>query len=71
MSLWLTPEELIELTGYKRRSAQRQALAQMNLRFMSRPIDGFPLVPRWQFEGEIARPDKRRRIAPDYESLKR
>jgi len=45
MSLWLSKEELVELTGYK-----------MGLKFRSRPLDGFPLVDRWQFEGEIVRP---------------
>lgn len=46
MSLWLTPEELKELTGYTRRSRQKLALAQMNIRFISRALDGFPLVNR-------------------------
>jgi len=27
----------------------------MGLQFRSRPLDGFPLVDRWQFEGEIMR----------------
>lgn len=31
MSLWLSPEELIELTGYTRRSRRKMALAQMNI----------------------------------------
>ena len=56
MSLWLSKEELIELTGYKRAGRQKLALGQMGLKFRSRPIDGFPLVDRWQFEGESIRP---------------
>jgi hypothetical protein len=56
MSLWLSKEELIELTGYKRAGRQKLALDQMGLKFRCRPIDGFPLVDRWQFEGEIVRP---------------
>ena len=56
MSLWLSKEELIELTGYKRAGRQKLALGQMGLKFRSRPLDGFPLVDRWQFEGEITRP---------------
>ena len=56
MSLWLSKEELIELTGYKTASRQKLALAKMGLQFRSRPLDGFPLVDRWQFEGEIMRP---------------
>jgi hypothetical protein len=50
MSLWLTHEELVELTGYKRRELQRRALAEMSIQFRSRPHDGFPLVERAQFE---------------------
>ena len=50
MSLWLTDEELETLTGYKRRSLQRKALAELGVRFRSRPSDGFPLVDRSQFE---------------------
>jgi Domain of unknown function (DUF4224) len=56
MSLWLSKEELIELTGYKRAGRQKLALGQMGLKFRIRPLDGFPLVDRWQFEGEIVRP---------------
>ncbi len=48
MSLWLTREELCELTGYKTKSKWRVTLAAMNLRFRVRP-DGFPLVDRSQF----------------------
>jgi hypothetical protein len=56
MSLWLSKEELIELTGYKRAGRQKLALGQMGLKFRCRPLDGFPLVDRWQFEGDIAGP---------------
>lgn len=56
MSLWLSKEELIELTGYKRAGRQKLALGQMGLKFRSRPLDGFPLVDRWQFEGETVGP---------------
>ena len=56
MALWLSKEELIELTGYKTASRQKLALGRMGLKFRSRPLDGFPLVDRWQFEGEIVRP---------------
>jgi hypothetical protein len=56
MSLWLSKEELTELTGYKTASRQKLALGQMGLKFRSRPLDGFPLVDRWQFQGEIIRP---------------
>ena len=56
MSLWLSKDELIELTGYKRAGRQKLALGQMGLKFRSRPVDGFPLVDRWQFEGESIGP---------------
>ena len=62
MTLFLTPEELEELTGYKTSSRQRLALAEMGVAFRSRPYDGFPLVERYQFEtGTKLTPAKRRR----------
>ena len=57
MSLWLSKEELIELTGYKRAGRQKLALGQMGLKFRIRPLDGFPLVDRWQFEEHQGRLD--------------
>jgi Domain of unknown function (DUF4224) len=63
MSLWLTREELVELTGFKTSRKQKLALAEMGLTFRSRPADGFPLVDRWQFEGEVIRPQERKRQA--------
>jgi hypothetical protein len=71
MSLWLTQEELVELTGYKNRKKQRSALEQMGLIFRSRPLDGFPLVDRWQFEGDTMRPTTRRRPEPNLQWIKR
>lgn len=49
MSIWLTKDELIELTGYHQRDKQRRALVEMNVRFHTRH-DGFFLVQRNQFE---------------------
>ena len=70
MSLWLSKEELIELTGYKRAGRQRLALDQMGLKFRSRPVDGFPLVDRWQFEGEIVRPRRKMgRQQPNWDAV--
>lgn len=66
MSLWLTREELVELTGYKTPRKWRLVLAQMGLKFRTRP-DGFPLVDRWQFEGEIIRPVDSRRTRPKWD----
>lgn len=44
MSLWLSADELIELTGYRQREPQKRALAQLGVAFKVRPADGFPLV---------------------------
>ena len=49
MSLWLTEDELVTLTGYKRLSMQKKALAELRIPFRSRPLDGFPLVLRSHF----------------------
>ena len=63
MSLWLSKEELIELTGYKNRTRQKLALGQMGLKFRSRPLDGFPLVDRGQSEREVIRSQRNKRPA--------
>jgi hypothetical protein len=53
MKLWLTEEELIELTDKKHRKKQIEVLAsiQPKIKFRVRPEDSFPLVDRWQFLG--------------------
>lgn len=53
MSLWLTEEELKELTKKSHRSKQIEVLASMRppVKFRVRPEDSFPLVDRWQFLG--------------------
>jgi hypothetical protein len=53
MKLWLTEEELIELTDKKHRKKQIEVLASMQpkIKFRVRPEDSFPLVDRWQFLG--------------------
>lgn len=52
MSLWLTEDELIELTGKKQHAKQIEVLASFapKVKFRVRPEDSFPLVDRWQFE---------------------
>jgi len=50
VSLWLTEEELVQLTGYKSKRKQREALGELRVIFRVRPQDGFPLVDRSQFE---------------------
>jgi hypothetical protein len=37
------------------------ALGQMNIPFHSRAADGYPLVDRWRFQGEIIRPTGKRK----------
>ena len=69
--LWLNDDELIELTGYRRRDKQRVALAQMGVKFRSRPSDGFPLVERWQFEGDGKLMRKERRTEPNWGALEK
>jgi Domain of unknown function (DUF4224) len=70
MSLWLTREELVELTGFKSSRRQKLALTGMGLVFRSRPADGFPLVDRWQFEGELNRPHvSRRHPGPNWNAI--
>lgn len=60
MSLWLSPNELVELTGKKQRKLQIEALANMRppVKFRVREADSFPLVDRWQF---MEPPDRRQK----------
>lgn len=53
MSLWLTEEELKELTKKSHRAKQIAVLSSMRppVKFRVRPEDSFPLVDRWQFMG--------------------
>lgn len=54
MSLWLTEDELVELTGKKHRDKQIKVLAELRppVKFRVRPDDSFPLVDRWQFQAQ-------------------
>ena len=63
MSIWLTPDELIELTGRTKRKLQREALAFMRIEFRLRP-DGFPLVLRSIFDNPLKKSDKRKEPRP-------
>jgi hypothetical protein len=64
MSLWLTAEELVELTGYKTARRQKVALGQMRIPFFSSAEDGVPQVDRRRFQGDIVRPEKKWRGPP-------
>ena len=55
MSLWLTDDELTELTGYKQSDKRLRALVDMNVKFRRRPADGFILVERHLFEGRTVK----------------
>lgn len=50
MSLWLSDDELTELTGAKHADKRLRALVAMGVKFRRRP-DGYLLVERHQFEG--------------------
>ena len=63
MSLWLSSDELIELTGKRQREKQLMALAQMGVAFRKRP-DGFPLVLR---EAVVPKPAKPARKEPNFD----
>lgn len=64
MSLWLSADELVEFTGYKRRELQCRALAQLGVAFKARPSDGFPLVLR---DHVVPKPAKPARKEPNFE----
>lgn len=57
--MFLTPEELEELTGRKKKKLQRDALARMGVPFRLRVVDGYPLVLRSFFES-LTKQERRR-----------
>lgn len=63
MSLWLTDEELYELTKKRQRLKQIEVLSALRppVRFRVRPEDNFPLVDRDQFTREGLTQKSRRR----------
>ena len=65
MSLWLTADDLVELTGYKQREPQKRALAQLGVAFKIRPADGFPLVLREHVVPKQGKPGRRE---PNFEA---
>ena len=70
MSLWLTAEELEELTGYKTSRKQKLALGELKIPFNARPRDGFPLVKRCDFESHTVLPKQDRRRKPHLDFLR-
>lgn len=71
MSLWLTKEELAELTGYRCQRRQKTALGKMRIPFISRDADGFPLVQRSQFESHPVLQSRPQRREPNLNFLRR
>jgi hypothetical protein len=66
-ALILVSEELEEITGKRRFSAQAKALAMIGISYKLRP-DGFPLVSRTHFEQIMGGASKNRDavIEPDW-----
>lgn len=67
MSLWLTPTELKDLTGFAQRTKQVAALAQLGVKFRLRPADGYPLVESHQFRESPTRLKQKVRL--DFSSV--
>lgn len=67
MSLWLTPAELRDLTGFTQRAKQVAALAQLNVKFRLRPADGYPLVESYQFRESPA--PRKQKVQLDFSSV--
>lgn len=73
MSMFLTGEELTDLTGKKRKRAQSIALRQMGIDHIVRP-DGVPIVVRSYFETVLDGKSKRsleskQEIEPNWDAV--
>jgi hypothetical protein len=66
MSLWLSDDELTELTGYKQLDKRLSALVDLGIKFRRRPADGFPQVERHLFQGA-----KQRKHEPNFAAIGR
>lgn len=66
MSNFLTPDELTEWTGYKRRDCIIKQLRRWKIQFRT-PTDGWPRVPRGAIYG---RQDMPTGETPDYAALR-
>lgn len=65
--LWLTPDEVAELTAYKRWGPQCKALAAMGVEFTPNRV-GRPLVKRAAYESQ-AKP--RKKAGPNWDAIRR
>jgi hypothetical protein len=67
MSLHLNEDELYEVTGYRQREKQKAALAELDIKFRSRPADGYPLVIREHYLSRDGKPAKSmKRTEPNF-----
>lgn len=69
MSLWLDPDELYELTGYRRRREVLAGLVRLGVKFRTRPADGYPLVLRADFEQRSTGAPRKR--GPDWQAAEK
>jgi hypothetical protein len=67
--LWLTPEEVRELTDRERWTAQCRALAKMGVPFTPNAV-GRPLVERAAVCSKPAAPKPRRKAEPNWSALR-
>jgi hypothetical protein len=67
--MFLTPDELADLTGYKHREKQKAALRSMGYVFTVRPLDGRVLVLRTHVESRHGGKPGRGRREPDFTHL--
>ncbi len=65
-AIYLTPQELEDITGKQRHRAQVRALGQMGIHCCVRP-DGRPIVSRLVFEQAMG--SDTRETEPDFEAL--
>lgn len=67
--LHLTPDELVDITGRQRRSAQVRVLNEMRIPFRMNP-DGKVLVVREQYlTAAGGKPTDQRQTEPDFEAI--
>jgi hypothetical protein len=62
--MFLTPDQVQTLTGFKRPAKQREALRQMRIRHYVRP-DGRPMV----IESDLEVSHRERQASPDFEAI--
>jgi hypothetical protein len=65
--LWLTPDEVAELTARKRWKAQCKALAEMGVKFTPNAV-GRPLVER---AAVVSQPKSRKKAGPNWDAIRR